>query len=108
MPQTDCWVIVFVLRLVVERLRTVFPVIVFTPCVVAIPRMYAMGAPMELLLRLATVLPVMLALPVLKLTMPVTTCPTLEGVEVAALPDGPGQELPNDAVFILDEEAIGE
>jgi hypothetical protein len=39
----------------------------------------------ELLLRFATVLPVMLAPPVLVLLMPVTCCPALDEDEVAAL-----------------------
>ena len=86
MPITDCEDERSTFWFVVERLRTVLPVIAFTPAEVAIPRICPRPIldSVELLLRFATMLPVTLVLVLLELRMPVTCWPPVLA-EIAAL-----------------------
>jgi hypothetical protein len=70
-------------ELVVDNLLTELPVRVLMPAVVTMPRICPELE--ELLLRFATVFPVILALVLLVLRIPVTCCPVEEVDEVAAL-----------------------
>lgn len=85
-PSTPDVVLALRFRLVVDKFLTVLPIIVLIPADVTMPRICPeLAVPKKLLLRFATVLPVILALVLLVLRMPVTCCPVEELDEVAAL-----------------------
>ena len=72
-PTTDCVVVALAFELVVERSRTTLPMMLLTPAEVATPRICEeVEIELSLLLRFATVLPVISALVPLVLRMPVT------------------------------------